>query len=135
MSYATAIRELGYPSKGALINWHKEYIKNGDLHKGYLKKSKCSEEERQKAVSYYLEDGKYVSRTVRILGYPSRPELDAWIKELATEGKKYCRSGRSLIKYTREQKKKRHFLVLKKQNGSVFLDRPAKMPAFQALEI
>jgi transposase-like protein len=40
MSYATVIRELGYPSKGALINWYKEYIKNGDLHEDYIRKSK-----------------------------------------------------------------------------------------------
>lgn len=106
MSYATVIRELGYPSKGALINWYKEYIENGDLHKDFIKKSKYGEEERQKAVAYYLEHGKCVSRTVRILGYPSRPELDAWIKELVPEEKKYCRSGGSLIKYTREQKEK-----------------------------
>ena len=49
MSYATVIRELGYPSKGALINWYKEYIENGDLHKDFIRKSKYSEEERQKA--------------------------------------------------------------------------------------
>ena len=80
MSYATVIRELGYPSKGALNNWYKEYMKNGDLHKDYVRKSKYSEEERQKAVVYYLEHGKCVSRTIRILGYPSRPELDAWTR-------------------------------------------------------
>ena len=33
MSYAAVIRELGYPSRGALMNWYKEYIENGKLKK------------------------------------------------------------------------------------------------------
>ncbi|MGB7605442.1 MAG: transposase [Lutisporaceae bacterium] len=103
-SYATVIRELGYPSKRALTNWYEEYIKNGDLHKDFIKKPKYSDEDRRKAVDYYLEHGRCVSRTVKALGYPSRPELDKWINELNPEKKHHCRSGGSLVKYTHEQK-------------------------------
>lgn len=104
MSYAAVMRELGYPARRTLINWYEEYIENGDFHGDFIRKPKFNEKERQKAVNYYLEHGKCVSRTVKILGYPSRPELDKWINEIAPEQKKHCRSGGSLVKYTREQK-------------------------------
>ena len=106
MSYAQTIRELGYPTRTALTNWYKEYSKHNDLKKKFVKKPIFNIEERKKAVNYYLEHGKCVSRTVRILGYPSRPILDKWIKELAPKEKKHCRSGGSLLRYTREQKEK-----------------------------
>jgi transposase InsO family protein/transposase-like protein len=86
------------------MEWYNEYVENGSLHKDFIKKSKFSEEERQKAVDYYLEHGKCVSRTVKILGYPSRPMLNKWILEIAPEEKKTCLSGGSLVKYTQEQK-------------------------------
>ena len=60
MSYAAVIRELGYPSRGALMNWYKEYIENGKLKKDFIKKTKFSDEERKKAVNYYIEHGKCV---------------------------------------------------------------------------
>ena len=53
----------------------------------YSKKSKCSFEEKQKAVNYYIEHGKNIRRTVRILGYPSRTLLDKWIREIAPSEK------------------------------------------------
>ncbi len=78
-------RELGYPSRWVLTNWYEEYVKTGSLHKGFIKGSKYSDEDRQKVVDYYLEHGRCVSRTVNALGYPSRPELEKWINELAPE--------------------------------------------------
>jgi len=104
MSYASVMHELGYPARRTLVNWYEEYIENGDFHRDFIKKLKFNEEERQKAVNYYLEHGKCVSRTIKVLGYPSRPELDKWINEIAPEQKKHCRSGGSLVKYTRKQK-------------------------------
>lgn len=44
MSYADAIRELGYPSKMGLRKWYDEYREYGDLHDKFDKKSKYSEE-------------------------------------------------------------------------------------------
>ena len=104
MSYSDVIRELGYPSKNSLRNWYEEYKNSNDLHSSYIRKYKYSSEEKQVAVTYYLEHGKSVSRTVRKLGYPSRPELDKWIAEIAPDQKKHCRSGGAVVKYTREQK-------------------------------
>ncbi|MGI6728208.1 MAG: IS3 family transposase [Anaerovoracaceae bacterium] len=104
ISYADVIRELGYPSKKSLRNWYHEYKGSNDLHSNYNRKDKYSLEEKQVAVDYYLEHGKSISRTVRKLGYPSRPKLDKWISELAPEEKRHCCSGGTIVKYTREQK-------------------------------
>ncbi len=38
------------------------------------------------------------------LGYPSRPILAEWLKEAVPNQKRHCRSGGSVVKYTREQK-------------------------------
>lgn len=104
LSYSTVIRELGYPSRRSLREWYYEYIKEGDLHREFIKNPTYSEEEKQKAVVYYLEHGKCVSRTVKKIGYPSRPTLDKWILELAPEGKKHCKSGGYNIKYSQKEK-------------------------------
>lgn len=104
MSYADAICELGYPSKNTLRNWYNEYKSSNNLHTSYNRKNKYSPEQKQLAVSYYLEHGKSVSRTVRKLGYPSRPVLEKWISELIPDKKRHCRSGGAVVKYTREQK-------------------------------
>ena len=104
MSYSTVIHELGYPDSESLRGWYKEDKENGDLHKDHTRKSKYTLEQKRAAVDYYLEHGKCVNRTCKKLGYPSRPELDKWIVELAPEQKKRCRSLSTSVKYTREQK-------------------------------
>lgn len=104
MSYADVIRELGYPTNRSLRNWYEEYKANENLHTSYIRTYKYSLEEKHTAVNYYLEHGKSVSRTVKKLGYPSRPELNNWIAEIAPDQKKHCRSGGAVVKYTREQK-------------------------------
>lgn len=39
LSYADVIRELGYPTRGALRNWYTEYCNNGRLHEKFVRKS------------------------------------------------------------------------------------------------
>lgn len=56
------------------------------------------------AVDYYLNHGKCVRRTCIKLGYPSRPELDSWIAELAQDYKRPCRASGTTIKCTKAQK-------------------------------
>lgn len=81
MCYSDVIRELGYPSNKTLRNRYQEYKQSGDLHSKSNKADAFTSEEKHNAVDYYLEHGKSVSRTVRKLGYPSRPTLDKWIAE------------------------------------------------------
>lgn len=63
MSYVTVIRELEYPSKKSLRKWYNEYSQNGDLHQDFIRQPKFTKEEKQRAVNYYLEHGKCISRT------------------------------------------------------------------------
>lgn len=60
--------------------------------------------EKRNAVKYYIEHGKSLSRTCRVLGYPSRPELDTWIKQIAPEEKKHCSKVGTTVRYTQEHK-------------------------------
>ena len=106
MSYATVMRELGYPSSTeSLRGWYREYQKNGMIHKEYDKKDKYSDEDKQKAVNYYLEHGKCISRTCRKLGYPCRTVLKEWIEEIAPGQRKCCKKPSTTVILTPEEKK------------------------------
>ena len=55
-------------------------------------------------MKYYLEHGRNFSRTVKALGYPSRPVLRAWIRELVPDYHKK-RVGGTRKKFTQDEKK------------------------------
>ena len=100
--------ELGYPSVPTLIEWYRKQTK-----KNYPKKKKekrirrvYSEEEIQKAVDYYLENGCNVRRTVRKLGYGSHTGLLRWLRERVPEKvSKYgdCPTKRRFLNEIREK--------------------------------
>ena len=104
-NYASVFRELGYPPSSYTINrWYNEYKETGDLHKSFISTSKYSAEQRKAAVQYYVEHGRSKSRTVRVLGYPSRQQLTDWIKQdLPDEIRTYTKS-QSLVHLSKEQK-------------------------------
>ena len=79
---AATIRELGYPSRGMLRSWYREFAESGDLHQGLRRRPRYSNEEKQRAVEYYWVHDRSVSRTVSVLGYPHRETLRRWIDEL-----------------------------------------------------
>lgn len=106
-SYAATIRELGYPSIGALRKWYKEYLESGELHQEHRKKSKYSKEQKRIAVNHYFEYGQCYARTIRMLGYPNRESLRQWCEELAPGARKLRKSA---VKLTQDQKE----AVLKK---------------------
>lgn len=102
---ADTIRELGYPSYKMLLRWYKEFQETGSLHKRHMRGPKYTLEQMQDAVSYYLEHGRNISRTVRAVGYPSRETLRGWIDKLAP-GKRKARIKRgAVVKFSQEQKK------------------------------
>ena len=70
------------------------------MHQGRKKVSKYSDKEKRDAVDYYLSHDCNVMKTVKDLGYPSRPLLVQWIKELHPEKEK----GISLDKLTNREK-------------------------------
>ena len=84
---ADVIRELGYPSKGALLSWYADRLeeertgvpsRRGERYRRY------SDEQKRAAVDHYLEYGRRPGCTMRMLGYPKSKELlMAWIDERA----------------------------------------------------
>ncbi len=93
---ADVIRELGYPSKVALLSWYADRLeeertgvpsRRGERYRRY------SDGQKRAAVDHYLEYGRRLSRTMRMLGYPKSKELlMAWIDELAP-GQRRLRHG------------------------------------------
>ena len=93
---ADAIHELGYPSKEALRMWYRERLEEeraGVPSRRGERQRRYSEEQKRTAVDHYLECGRRLSRTMRMLGYPESKELlMAWIDELAP-GRRRLRHG------------------------------------------
>lgn len=80
---ADMIREPGYPNRGSLRNWFREFEESGDLHAGKVRPRSFSDERVRAAVDHNLEHGRPLARTVRAMGYPkSGATLAAWVDEL-----------------------------------------------------
>lgn len=108
-SAADVVRELGYPkAKKSLKYWYRDYLteqQTGMKHDRYKSYARYPVRKMQEAVDYYLEHGKSLSRTVKKMGYPSRPTLMAWIDELAPGLRKLHTYTKNNVKYSFEQKK------------------------------
>ncbi len=100
---AYTVRKLGYPDVTQLPRWYKEYLNNNDVHKERTKWLKYSDKEKRKAVDYYFEHERNALRTVKALGYPSRPLLMKWVKELSPEEEMHCKSFKSHVRCSREE--------------------------------
>ena len=106
-SLSTVIRELGYPSHQALLQWYREYITQGDLHVKcvrHRRRCKFTMEQRKAAVAYYQEHGQNLARTVKKLGYPSRATLFNWLKEDIGRSTHPCHSRSPVVKLQQDQK-------------------------------
>lgn len=115
-SAASVIQELGYPNRHTLKNWYLEYQQNNDLKKKSQRASKFSYEQEETAVSYYMEHGKSISRTIRALGYPSRTLLKQWIQKQHPEEKTHCVRNSPLVHLTKEQKERAVQELCKREN-------------------
>lgn len=89
---ATAvIRELGYPGNpGVIAFWFKEFEKHGYLRKGYVRKDKYTDAQKQAAIQYYVDHGRCASQTIKDLGYPSPYIFRMWLDEAFPDRKKRC---------------------------------------------
>ena len=76
------IRQLGYPTKNALLSWHREYELSLDLSAGYVRQPRYSQAQKELAVRHYREHGSCIAATIRALGYPSRSLMSDWLQEL-----------------------------------------------------
>ncbi len=83
-SWSAVVRELGYPSLGALKRWVKDYEQDAKAtldDTPRKRKSKYSGAQRQAAVDHFFEHGQFITKTVKTLGYPSRQLLREWLLE------------------------------------------------------
>lgn len=76
------IRQLGYPTKNALKSWYREFEQRHDLPTGYGRRPRHSKAQKERAVQHYLDNGRCLAATIRVLGYPSTTLLSAWVREL-----------------------------------------------------
>lgn len=83
---AATICQLGYPTRKALRSWHADYERSLDLPLGYVRsRPRYSQAQKEQAVEHYLEHGRCIAFTVKVLGYPARCSLRAWIGDLKPE--------------------------------------------------
>lgn len=91
-SAAAVIRELGYPSnRETLRRWYDRYrseIQEESKPRRKAKKHRYTKAEKMLVLEYYLEHGCNQTRTVQVLGYPSRNSLNTWCKELLADTRK-----------------------------------------------
>lgn len=100
------IRELGYPNRHSLVQWYKDFVENGKVVISRSSRNqKYTEEQKIKAVNFYLEHGKNITYTKQVLGYPGTHLLSAWISELCPEEKKiYTPRSNKIIEISNEKK-------------------------------
>ena len=80
------IRQLGYPTKNAFKGWHREFERQLELAQGYApRKPKYSQDQKEAAVRHYLDHGRCIAHTMKVLGYPGRDSLAVWIGEMHPE--------------------------------------------------
>ena len=91
---ADTIAELGYPNRGTLRSWWKEYQIGGDefLERRH-RRLKYSDEEKQSTVDRCLEHGERLARMIRAMGYPSREVLGNWVDERTLAICTVCEKG------------------------------------------
>nr|WP_249030449.1 transposase [Tannockella kyphosi] len=102
---APTIRELGYPSRRIIRIWYKIYTENNSIFPDKQRKPRYTKEQRKEAVEHYLNTGRCISYTTRVLGYPSRTILSRWLREDVPDFKKACLTGKSKVSYTKQKKK------------------------------
>ncbi|MDD2482593.1 MAG: IS3 family transposase [Lutispora sp.] len=98
------VETLGYPSRNSLRKWYYEFRDSGAFKDKYTRGQKYTEEQKEKAIRYYLDHGSNATKTIAALGYPCRPILKAWIDEKFPGKQKDCSYRKSLVEYTEEQK-------------------------------
>lgn len=81
------LKQLGYPSKGTLTSWYKEYENNSSITKKYKRDGVYTKEEIDAAISHFYENGESITKTIVSLGYPCSFTLRKWLKGNVTNYK------------------------------------------------
>ena len=94
-SATAVVNELGYPSRGLLYIWHRQYQELGE--KAFANRMpRYNDEEKGIAVEHCFEHGRCLARTMRMLGCPKSSELlSNWVRELEPGRSKPKRAARA----------------------------------------
>ena len=92
---AAVVRALGYPNRHTLKRWAQEFKTDKELHQGYCRVEKYTEDQKQTAITYYVGHGQCASQTVKALGYPSPTVFRRWLNETFPDREKRCVSGKA----------------------------------------
>ena len=98
----SVINELGYPCRGSLYNWYREYPENGNDIPDVNPYERYSDGLKRVAVNHYFERGRCLPRTCRMLGYPSKEPLARWIDELEPGRRVVNRTSRGIADAAKE---------------------------------
>lgn len=79
-AWVAVIRDLGYPSLGALKSWIKNYETDPLLIEKPEKKPKFTTKQQKVAIDYYFDHGQFITKTIHALGYPSKQTLRKWLR-------------------------------------------------------
>src|SRR4051812_1519440 len=78
------IRQLGYPTKNSLKNWHLEYEHRHHLPVAYVRsRPMYSHEQKTRAVDKYLGHCRCFAAPLEALGYPGRQPSPAAVASCA----------------------------------------------------
>lgn len=100
------IRQLGYPTKNSLKDWYREYEECRDLPTCYVRKKPWySAGQKKAAVEHYLNHGRCLTETRKVLGYPCRATLSVWIDEYSPKARRRI-VGKALATPRSEQQKR-----------------------------
>ena len=123
LSAADTVRVLGYPDPTQLKVWYKEFIERGDLHQHFRKPTKYTPADIQTAVDYYLQHGRSISRTIRKLGYPSRPTMRAWLLAHDPDSCKSLSNQQAVVPFTVEDKRSAVIELCARKTSAVVVAR------------
>ena len=106
MNSLRAVRKtLGYPAKNTLISWIKEFKETGTFKETFTRSPKYTDEQREYAIDYYVNNGRCISKTIRDLGYPCRQIMDKWISEEFENLKEHRNYRKSMVNLSKDQKR------------------------------
>lgn len=102
---STAVtNELGYPCTKIIKSWYKSFLKEeetGIIQVRRPRTSKYTQEQKQTAIDHYLDHGRCLARTIRVLGYPCLELLATWCREYTPTRRKH---SKDVVHFTPEQK-------------------------------
>lgn len=97
------VRELGYPTIPALIQWYEKYEPPKEVK---IKKPRIfyTQEQQDYAVQRYIANDCNAKKTLREIGYGSPSGLRAWVRKQAPDKLHPCTRTKNKLPYTEEQK-------------------------------